>query len=140
MMGKIFLHNVKSFHIIFIYTYLFLLLLPVYVSYTCPKQVNRFRTFPVLGSFVYNINAPSYVDGYHKLCPLGNRCIFIFAVAIFVFRFFGCFVYFSGFSFLCLLRLSMKNKKYKQREEIYDLMQSRYTRFLLRFPLSCNCA
>lgn len=133
MTGKIFLHNVKSFHIIYIYTCLSLLLLPVYASYTCPKQVNRFRTFPVLGSFAYNISAPTYVDG--KLSPPGNRCIFIFAIAIFVFRFFGCFVYFSSFSFVCLLRLSMKHKKYKQREEIYDLMQSRYTRFLLCFPM-----
>lgn len=135
MMGKNFLHNVKSFHIILISTCLSLLFLPVYVRYTCPKQVIGTKLFQT-SVFICLEHHCIHLCGYRKLWKY--RCIFIFAIAIFVFRFFWIFCLFQ-WVFIGLLRLSMKNKKYKQRKEIYDLMQSRYTRFLLHFPLSCNC-
>lgn len=140
MMCKNFLHNVKSFHIIFIYTCLSLLLLPVFVRYTCPKQVIDSELFQASGfcllrtsmhllMWMVNISSVLLETGAFSFLLLQFLCL----------GFFRCFVYFSGFSFVSQLRLSMKNKKYKQRKEIYDLMQSRYIRFLLHFPLSCNC-
>lgn len=89
----------------------------LYLSFSTPltclcriymsKASNRYRTFPDI--WVHLLR--TYVMVIISSVLLKHRCIFVFAIA--VLSFFGCFVYFSGFSFVCLLRLSMRNKKYK---------------------------
>lgn len=78
------------------------------------KASNRFRTFP--GIWVHLLRT-----SMHLLMWMVNISSVLLETGAFSFLllqylclgFFGCFVYFSGFSFVSLLRLSMKNKKYK---------------------------